>query len=262
MAKAKKSLGQNFLTDQTIIKRILETVNPKEEDEFFEIGAGRGALTRNLMPIVKNIESVEIDKDLIPDLKKLESLSHKLKVHEGSVLKMELKKISMGERKFRLIGNLPYNLSSKIMLWSFQNSGFILDMHYMFQKEFGERLVSSPGKKTYGRLSVLSQYMFESLDLFEISPESFKPKPSVKSIFIQFTPRPGRDVNSQEAIKLQEITQLTFSKRRKKISTSCKGLMSVNDFIDLGINPDNRPESLAVKDFLKISKHLWHNSNG
>ena len=104
--------------------------------------------------------------------------------------------------------------------------------------------------------------MFESLDLFEISPESFKPKPSVKSIFIQLTPRLGRDVNSQEAIRLQEITQLTFSKRRKKISTSCKGLMRANDFIDLGINPDNRPESLAVKDFLKISKHLLHNSNG
>ena len=92
MAKAKKSLGQNFLTDQVIIQRILETVNPKEEDEFFEIGAGRGALTRNLMPIVKNIESVEIDKDLIPELKKLESFSQNLKVHEGSVLKMELKK--------------------------------------------------------------------------------------------------------------------------------------------------------------------------
>jgi len=188
VTKAKKSLGQNFLTDQVIMSRILETVNPKEEDEFFEIGAGKGALTKNLIPTVKNIEIVEIDKDLIPDLKKLELSSNKIKVHEGSVLKMELEKLSRGECKFRVIGNLPYNLSSKIMLWSFQNVPYILDMHYMFQKEFGERLVSSPGKKTYGRLSVLSQYMFESLDLFEISPESFRPKPSVKSIFIKFTP--------------------------------------------------------------------------
>ena len=148
------------------------------------------------------------------------------------------------------------------MLWSFQNVPYILDMHYMFQKEFGERLVSSPGKKTYGRLSVLSQYMFESLDLFEISPESFRPKPSVKSIFIKFTPKPKRDVNSLEAIKLQEITQLMFSKRRKKISTSCKSLVSANDFIDLDINPDDRPESLSVKEFLKICKYLLHNTNG
>jgi 16S rRNA (adenine1518-N6/adenine1519-N6)-dimethyltransferase len=262
VTKAKKSLGQNFLTDQVIMSRILETVNPKEEDEFFEIGAGKGALTKNLIPTVKNIEIVEIDKDLIPDLKKLELSSNKIKVHEGSVLKMELEKLSRGECKFRVIGNLPYNLSSKIMLWSFQNVPYILDMHYMFQKEFGERLVSAPGKKTYGRLSVLSQYMFESLDLFEISPESFRPKPSVKSIFIKFTPKPKRDVNSLEAIKLQEITQLMFSKRRKKISTSCKSLVSANDFIDLDINPDDRPESLSVKEFLKICKYLLHNTNG
>ena len=95
------------------MSRILETVNPKEEDEFFEIGAGKGALTKNLIPTVKNIEIVEIDKDLIPDLKKLELSSNKIKVHEGSVLKMELEKLSRGECKFRVIGNLPYNLSSK-----------------------------------------------------------------------------------------------------------------------------------------------------
>ena len=175
---------------------------------------------------------------------------------------MELEKLSKGEFKFRVIGNLPYNLSSKIMLWSFKNSANILDLHYMFQKEFGKRLVSSPGEKSYGRLTVLSQYLYDSLDLFEVSPESFKPKPSVESIFIKFKPKPEKDFNSLEALKLQELTQLMFSKRRKMISTSCKGLISPNDFMDLGINPDNRPESLTIKDFLKITKYLLHTKNG
>jgi len=236
--KPKKSLGQNFLIDQIILNRILESINPKKEDKFFEIGAGKGALTKKLIHKVKSIESVEIDKDLIPNLKKLELTSSELKVHEDSVLNLELEKLSKGEFKFRVIGNLPYNLSSKIIL------------------------VSSPGEKSYGRLTVLSQYLYDSLDLFEVSPESFKPKPSVESIFIKFKPKPEKDFNSLEALKLQELTQLMFSKRRKMISTSCKGLISPNDFMDLGINPDNRPESLTIKDFLKITKYLLHTKNG
>ena len=148
------------------------------------------------------------------------------------------------------------------MLWSFQNAAQIKDIHYMFQKEFGERLISSPGKKSYGRLSVLSQYMFESLDLFKIDPESFEPKPSVNSIFIRFKPKPKKDVNSLEALKLQEITKLMFSKRRKKISTSCKDFLSSNDLIDLNIDPNNRPESLLVEDFLKITKRLLRDNSG
>jgi len=262
VTRAKKSLGQNFLTDQIVINHILKTVKPKKTDRFFEIGAGKGALTTNFLSKVKMLDSVEIDKELINNLRKLELSSHKLKVHLNSVLKIDLEKLSKGKFKFRVIGNLPYNLSSKIMLWSFQNSLNILDLHYMFQKEFGERLISSPGKKTYGRLSVLSQYMFESLELFEISPESFRPRSSVKSIFIKFIPKPKKDVNSLEALKLQEITQLMFSKRRKKISNSCKSLVSLNELIDLGINPEDRPESLAAEDFLKITKYLLLKKNG
>ena len=109
---------------------------------------------------------------------------------------LDLKKLSKGKSKFRVIGNLPYNLSSKIMLWTFKNSTQIIDIHYMFQKEFGQRLVSTPGKKTYGRLSVLTQYMFSSRELFTILPESFTPVPSVESVFIRLQPKPKKDINS------------------------------------------------------------------
>ena len=132
------------------------------------------------------------------------------------------------------------------MLWTFSNSEHILDIHYMFQKEFGERLVSIPGKKSYGRLSVITQYLFECEALFKILPERFSPKPSVDSVFIKFLQKAQKNINSVEAKQLQKFTKLVFSKRRKKISTSCKNIMNSNQFIDLGINPDSRPESLEV----------------
>ena len=256
MIRTKKGLGQNFLTDELVLNQILEIVNPKKEDQFFEIGSGRGALTKKLMPNIKSIDGVEIDKDLISGLNKLKSPSNNLKIHQGSILKINLEKLSKNKSKFRVIGNLPYNLSSKIMLWTFNNAKQIFDIHYMFQKEFGERLVSPPGNKIYGRLSVLTQYMFDSEDLFKILPESFTPEPSVDSIFIKFLPKLQRNINSIEAIRLQELTKLMFSKRRKKISTSCKKILRPNEFIDLGINPNDRPESLSLDDFLKIIKYL------
>ena len=262
MLKPKKNLGQNFLIDQIVLNRILEAVNPKKEDKFFEIGSGKGALTKKLILKVESIESVEIDKDLIPGLKKLKLISPEFKVHEDNILNLELNKLSQGKFKFRVIGNLPYNLSSRIMLWSFKNSANILDLHYMFQKEFGKRLVSSPGNKSYGRLTVLTQYLFDSIDLFEVHPDSFNPKPTVESIFIKFKPKLERDFHSKEALKLQELTQLMFSKRRKMISTSCKSLISPNDFTNLVINPKNRPESLSIKDFIKITKYLLNKKNG
>jgi len=260
--KTKKSLGQNFLTDKFIISRIIETVNPKKEEVFFEIGSGKGDLTKGLISRAKSIQSVEIDKDLVPYLKKIESSSTNLVILENSVLKIDLKKLSKGKSKFRVIGNLPYNLSSKIMLWTFKNSTQIIDIHYMFQKEFGQRLVSTPGKKTYGRLSVLTQYMFSSRELFTILPESFTPVPSVESVFIRLQPKPKKDINSLEAIQLQELTKLMFSKRRKKISNSCKDLLQPKEFINLGIDPDDRPESLEVNDFLKITKYLSNQKHG
>jgi len=261
MAKAKKSLGQNFLTDELILNQILESVNPNKEDKFFEVGSGRGALTKKIVPHVKSIDSVEIDEDLLPNLRRLESEHSNLTIHRNSVLKMNLGELSKTKRKFRIIGNLPYNLSSKIMLWTFNHSQNILDIHYMFQKEFGERLVSPPGSKAYGRLSVLTQYMFECESLFKILPDSFTPKPSVESIFIKFLPKPNKTINSSEAKRLQELTKLMFSKRRKKISTSCKKFLQSNQFIELGINPDSRPESLGLSDFLSIIKYLSKGDN-
>ena len=261
MNRPKKRLSQNFLTDSLVISKILDVINPKEDERFFEIGSGKGALTKMFVDRVKVMESVEIDKDLLPKLKQLELSSNNLRIHEGNILKFNLDSLSENKHKYRVVGNLPYNISSKIMMWSFKNMKRIEDLHFMFQKEFGERLISNPGNKSYGRLSILTQYMFESFYLFKILPESFTPKPSVESIFIRFIPRQRKDINSPKTKKLQEITHMLFSKRRKKISTSFKKILSKNELIDLRVNPDDRPELLEVRDFLRLTEYLLKKNN-
>ena len=260
MIKAKKKFGQNFLIDPIIIYKILQSVNPLKTQSFLEIGAGKGALTRALLNKVKMLDSVELDRDLIPELKKLAFSVKNLRIKENNILNIRLNK--KPTNKLRVIGNLPYNISSQIMLWSFENSESFQDIHYMFQREFGERLLSSPGKKSYGRLSVLTQYMFQAVSLFLVPPESFKPRPSVESIFIKFIPKPEKKINSKEAIMLQKVTKLLFAKRRKKISKTFKDLLPLNKIIDLKIDPDNRPESLSLKDFLKITTYLLKRKSG
>jgi len=253
--KAKKNLGQNFLKDDVVLQNIKDYVNPSKEDNFLEIGPGEGCLTEIFSPLIKSLNAVELDKDLLLGLKLLEQKEKSLTVHNKSILNFDLNSLSTNQ-ELRVIGNLPYNISSSIVLWSLKNIHKFKDMHYMFQKEFGQRLFAEPKTKNYGRLSIISQYMTKITYLFTILPESFRPQPAVDSVFIKLTPIPGRNIQSQEAIKLQEITQAAFSMRRKMLRTSMKGLMKEKDFIHLDLNPEDRPEDLSVEDFIKISNFL------
>lgn len=253
--KAKKNLSQNFLNDQVVLKKIIDFVNPDIGDNFLEIGPGRGSLTKILCPAVGNLDAVELDKDLLPGLRLLEERQDSLKIHNANILDFDLSELTE-QNNLRVIGNLPYNISSSIVLWSLKNIDNFQDMHYMFQKEFGQRLFANPKTKSYGRLSILSQYMAQITYLFTIHPESFDPEPSVESVFIKITPIQGRDINSPLAKKLQEITQITFSKRRKMLSKSLKGVLQQRDFLELGIKSSDRPEDLSIEDFIKLSNFL------
>ena len=256
MTKAKKELGQNFLVDSLVIEKILNYINPKNHESFLEIGPGKGAITEGLSRLSLSLDVVEIDKDLIPNLAKLNKLHNNLSVHQLDILKFNFNDLSRKKSKYRVVGNLPYNLSSQIILWSLKHLDHVKDFHYMFQKEFGARLLAKPGNKSYGRISILSQYMLKGIALLKIFPESFNPKPSVESMLIKFTPIKGRNIRSQEAVRLQKLTAMLFSKRRKKISSSCKNLLTINQLIDMKINPDDRPESLRVSDFLRMTDYL------
>ena len=253
MIKAKYELGQNFLIDEVALNKIIELINPKNEDHFLEIGPGRGALTKLLSTNVKRLDAVEIDKDLLQSLKLINS--KKLFVHNENILTFDIDSI-LEYRKIRMVGNLPYNISTEIMLWAFNSLKNIKDMHFMFQKEFGERLSADPNNKSYGRISVLTQYLTELDRVLYLEPDSFKPKPSVESVFIRFKPKKDRHILSPTSKKIQEITKATFMHRRKMIGKSLKNILTTKQIDKLDIDLSLRPENLSVNTYVRIAEEL------
>ena len=253
MIKAKKELGQNFLIDEVALNKIIELINPRNEDHFLEIGPGRGALTKRISDKVKRLDAVELDKDLLLSLKLINS--NKLFIHNESILNFDIDRIIEYE-KIRLVGNLPYNISTEIMLWAFDSLKQLEDMHFMFQKEFGERLSAEPNNKNYGRISVLTQYLTELEKVLYLEPSSFRPKPSVESVFIRFKPKKDRHILSPISIKLQEITKATFMHRRKMIGKSLKNILTTQQIEQLDIDLSLRPENLSVNDYVRIAEQL------
>ena len=253
MPRPKKSLGQNFLIDPLVIDRTIQHLNPLPSDKFLEIGPGRGAITQPLLNLVKKLDAVEIDEELVSGLKKFES--HKnFTLHNTSILKFSPKEVP--EEKIRVVGNLPYNLSTSILLWSFDYLNLFLDMHFMFQKEFGERLIAKNNTKTFGRTSVITQYLTKPQYCFSIQSDSFSPKPKVDSVFIKFKPIIGRNLDDPIANKLQIITRIAFMHRRKMIGKALQKLISEDKLVELNIDLKSRAENLSVDDYVKIAMAL------
>ena len=253
MIKAKKELGQNFLIDEVALNKLIELIKPSNEDHFLEIGPGQGALTNLLSTKVKRLDAVELDKDLLLSLKLINS--KKLFIHNENILNFNIDSV-LKYGKIRMVGNLPYNISTEIMLWAFDSLKHFEDMHFMFQREFGERLSAKPNNKSYGRISVLTQYLTELDTVLYLEPDSFKPKPSVKSVFIRFKPKKGRNIFSPISKKLQEITKVTFVHRRKMIGKSLKNILTPKQIDKLDIDLSLRPENLSVNDYVRIAEEL------
>lgn len=254
MNKPKKNFGQNFLTDQIILGRIIDALSLNKHDEVLEIGCGKGALTERILAKEVNLRGVEIDRDLIEELNLIKLKNRNLDVLNEDILKINLKDIS--ESKLRIVGNLPYNISSKIMLWSIKNKDMIEDVHFMLQKEFAERLTSSPNKKSYGRLSILAQLFFNVEELFDVPSESFFPEPKVDSLFLRLKPKENKDLEYLDIECLQNVTLKAFTKRRKKISSGLKELLTKEDLKKINIDPDLRPENLTIADYISITKYI------
>ncbi len=253
MSRPKKSLGQNFLIDSLVIDRTIQCLNPLPSDNFLEIGPGRGAITQPLLNLVRKLDAVEIDEELVGGLKKFES--HKnFTLHNTSILKFSPKEVP--EEKIRVVGNLPYNLSTSILLWSFGYLNLFLDMHFMFQKEFGERLIAKNNTKNFGRTSVITQYLTKPQYCFPIESDSFSPKPKVDSVFIKFKPIIGRNLDDPIADKLQIITRIAFMHRRKMIGKALQKVISEDKLVELNIDLKSRAENLSVDDYVKIAMAL------
>ena len=230
------------------------SVHQKKNDHFLEIGPGEGALTNPILEITKNITLIEKDKDLIPFLRNQYHQYNKVKILHADILKCNL--LDYMKHDIRLIGNLPYNISTEIIFRVASVSSKVKDMHFMLQKEVVDRMVAKPGSKTSGRLSIMTQVYFDTIKLFDISPNVFVPKPKVQSSYIRMVSRTSAFKNTIYENNFKKIITTVFTARRKMIKTSLKDYLTVSTLKDLSINPNSRPEELSIRDFLQIAKHV------
>lgn len=248
----RKRFGQNFLTDQRIISQIIAEICPQKYDQIIEIGPGLGALTRPLLQAVDHLDVVEIDRDIVDRLNK-EFPPEKLTIHAADALKFNFSTLG---NKLRIVGNLPYNISTPLLFHLSQFSEYILDMHFMLQKEVVERMVGMPATSDYGRLSVMLQYRFDMEYVFSVPAESFRPIPKVESAIVRMTPRPQSAMNADDEVLFSQIVLAAFSQRRKTLRNTLHHYLETDDFSALGIDSGLRAENLSVENFVAIANFL------
>ncbi len=251
--RARKRFGQNFLHDPAIIQRIVDVINPQQQDHIVEIGPGKGALTKLILERVDKLNVVEIDRDLVSALKTNLDNDKRLIIHEADALKLDLSQFSQTD--LRIVGNLPYNISTPLLFHLLTYKDCIKDMLFMLQKEVVNRICAEPGNKQYGRLTIMLQYYCDVESLFIIKPGAFSPSPKVDSAIIKLTPlaKPRYELSDHESLKV--IVREAFSQRRKTIRNALKKYIEESEIKELGIAPETRAENLEIADFVKLANH-------
>ncbi|MCB1928074.1 MAG: 16S rRNA (adenine(1518)-N(6)/adenine(1519)-N(6))-dimethyltransferase RsmA [Rhodocyclaceae bacterium] len=250
--RARKRFGQNFLTDPNTVRRIIDAVRPGPTDTVVEIGPGLGALTEPLLAVLPRLHVVEIDRDLIARLRQRHD-PDRLVIHEGDALAFDF--AALGEQ-LKVVGNLPYNISTPLL---FHLAGFaaqVREMTFMLQKEVVMRMVVEPGGGDYGRLSVMLQYRFDMLRLFDVPPGAFRPAPKVTSSIVRMVPKPTESLTAVDADLLGEIVTAAFGQRRKTLRNTLKAIVAAGALEAIGIDPGLRAERLTLADFVAISNHV------
>lgn len=249
----RKRFGQHFLIDQQIIERILLSVAPDASDHLIEIGPGQGALTFALLKKIPHLEAIEIDRDLINYLKTKTKHLGNLVIYAEDVLTTDFAALKKDERLLKIIGNLPYNISTPLIFHLLSFAPIIKSMFFMVQKEVGKRIAAKPDSVEYGRLSVMVQYYCHTEILFDVSPQAFAPPPQVHSCVIQLTPhQPLPYVAKNEAL-FREIVKQAFNQKRKTLRNSLKNFISDSDWTHLALSSHLRPENLSVSDFVELA---------
>ncbi len=246
--KAKKSLGQNFLHDEGVIHNIVKIINPKPTDQIIEIGPGHGAITQYLQASGAALHLIELDQDLIPILQQKFDHFKNVTIHHKDALKLELDTVN---DPYKVVGNLPYNISSPLLISFLYQSPQIEQMIFMLQKEVVQRICAEPGSKLFGRLSVMLQHRFDCVAHLSIAPEAFNPRPKVDSQIIQLTTK----VNPTD-VKLpvlESLVKQAFAMRRKTIRNNLKKVISVEQLEAAGIDPSQRAETISLGQFEKLA---------
>ena len=248
---ARKRFGQNFLTDSTVLQHITEVIAPKADDVMVEIGPGLGAMTRNLLGSLSHLHVVELDRDLVKRLQGGFAPS-RLTVHAGDALQFDFSGIlTSAGGKLRIVGNLPYNISSPLLFHLAEIAPLVQDQHFMLQKEVVERMVAPPGSKTYGRLSVMLQWRYRMEMLFIVPPTAFEPPPRVESAIVRMIPIDSPLACEQHL--LEQVVLKAFSQRRKVIRNCLAGMFSEDDLRSVGIDPQLRPEAIGLAHFVALA---------
>ncbi|MEF8793071.1 16S rRNA (adenine(1518)-N(6)/adenine(1519)-N(6))-dimethyltransferase RsmA [Thiohalorhabdus sp.] len=255
-----KRFGQNFLNDANIVGKIVDAIDPQPGEPLVEIGPGRGALTRALLERVDRLDAVEVDRDLAPELETL-ATTGELTVHVADALAFDF--AALGKARggpLRVVGNLPYNISSPLLFHLFSQLPAMVDMHFMLQREVVERLAAQPGSKTYGRLSVMVQTQCQVTPLFQVPPGAFYPEPKVTSAMVRLRPNPADAPRPRDQAAFSAVVARAFQARRKTLRNALKGLCGPERIGAAGIDPGARAETLSVADYIRLADNACGSS--
>ena len=260
--KARKRFGQNFLHDAGVIDRIIRSIRPRETDHLVEIGPGQGAITSGLLASGARLDVVELDKDLHPILMGQFGFLDRFRLHKGDALKFNFRELAADGEKLRVVGNLPYNISTPLMFHLLDQSDCIEDMHFMLQKEVVQRLAATAGMNHYGRLGIMVQYHCRVEHLFDVGPGAFNPVPKVDSAIVRLIPHATLPHPADDVEVLEILVRDAFNQRRKTLRNTLKSLLSAEEIEAEGIDPGTRPEQVDLAGFVRLANRLTRKRAG
>jgi 16S rRNA (adenine1518-N6/adenine1519-N6)-dimethyltransferase len=251
--RPRKRFGQHFLTSSETIEQIVSAIAPREGETIVEIGPGQAAITRPLVALASEFHAIEFDRDLAAALKTEYADNDHVTIHEADALKFDFS--SLGTN-LRIVGNLPYNISTPLLFHLLEYQSCIADAHFMLQKEVVDRMCASPGGKSYGRLTIMLGCKMEVVSLFDVPPTAFSPPPKVMSSVIRMRPIPEPGIEVIDTDLLATIVRSAFSRRRKTLRNALQGVVEVEDLTAVNIDPGNRPEQVPIADWVSLANHI------
>ena len=255
--RARKRFGQHFLIDVGVIDAILRAVHPAADDVIVEIGPGQGAITDSLARSAGHLHAIELDRDLAAKLRRKYESNATVTIHEADALTFDF--ATLGDQ-LRIVGNLPYNISTPLLFHLLRFRDRIVDMHFMLQKEVVERMAAGPGSKTYGRLGIMLGCHLQIESLFNVDRLAFSPPPDVTSAVVRLDPLPRGTYAIGNNAALSELVTTAFMQRRKTLRNALKKLADAEDFAAVAIDAGLRPEQIAIADYVALSNHLCQKS--
>jgi 16S rRNA (adenine1518-N6/adenine1519-N6)-dimethyltransferase len=255
----RKRFGQNFLRDTAVIHRIAWAVAPTARDHLVEIGPGEGVLTAALLPGCGRLDAVELDRDLAGLLRQRFADEARFHLHQADALQFDFRSLAQGA-KLRVVGNLPYNISTPLLFHLFEQAEAVQDMHFMLQREVVDRLTARPGNADYGRLGIMARYHCAAEKLFEVYPESFYPQPRVVSAVVRLVPHASPPVDA-DPVALSRVVATAFNQRRKTLRNALKPLFDEAELQAAGIDPGARAETLGLEEYARLAR-CWAEKNG